>query len=170
MHYPILTPQSPPPYNPIRANAGEHAASTIVQTSESAADMQESKKQNDLESANPPAKESEKGDTAAILGSKLTETQAQTCIKFLVLDAQQFPMEKIAALVGLWLVLLLLTFLVGGKGVKSLVGVTCADTLYPVLVGLQFVWLFGFSLYYGLKMVEEREQRDAGMYVCYVCM
>ena len=61
-----------------------------------------------------------------------------------------------------YIVLLLLTFLVGGKGVKSLVGVTCADTLYPVLVGLQFAWLFGFALHYGFKMVKEREEREAG--------
>lgn len=159
MHYPTLTPHPLLHTNPIRTQ-GEHAASAIVQTSESAADMEENKI-DDLESANPPAKESQKGDTEMQAG--------QTCIKFLELDARQFPIEKIAALVGLWVVLLLLTFLVGGKGVKSLVGVTCADALYPVLVGLQFVWLFGFSLYYGLKMVEEREQRDAGMYVCYVC-
>jgi len=92
------------------------------------------------------------------------DANLQARIAFLEFDSRQFPAEKIWALVLLWTVLLVLTFLVGGKGVKSLVGVTCSDAAYPWLVTVQFGWLFGFSLYYGLKIVRERERRDAVQY------
>jgi hypothetical protein len=40
----------------------------------------------------------------------------------------------------------------------------CSDAAYHVLITVQFLWLFGFALYYGLRIVEEREQRDAVQY------
>jgi uncharacterized membrane protein YfcA len=85
-------------------------------------------------------------------------------IEFLELDARQFPKEKIAALILLWIVLLLLTFIIGGKGAKSLIGINCSQTVYYVLILLQFAWLFGFSTYYGLKILDERKRRDAVQY------
>jgi len=93
-----------------------------------------------------------------------TDENVKARIAFLELDSRQFPAEKLCSLGLLWLVLLLLTFLVGGKGVKSLVGVECSDTAYPVLIVVQFAWLLGFSLYFGLKVVDERKRRDAVNY------
>ena len=136
-------------------NTSGHASSSVVLGSENAAHEQESKFQNDLESAS---------NQYSTVDKDTYEKNLPARIAFLVSDSRQFPMEKILPLGGLWLVLLLLTFLVGGKGVNSLVGVKCQDTLYPVLVSLQFVWLFGFSIYYGLNMVWEREQREAVQY------
>jgi hypothetical protein len=51
--------------------------------------------------------------------------QVDECHKLLERDARQYPHEKLAALVALWAGLVLLTFLKGGKGVDSIVGITC---------------------------------------------
>eukprot|EP00605_Chrysophyceae_sp_TOSAG23-4_P002336 GSChrysophyteH1.ASY1.ANO1.2584.1 assembled CDS len=97
----------------------------------------------------------------------LTAEEIEQQVSFLELDARQFPPEKMAALVVLLIVMILLTFMKGGKGVDSLVGVTCTDTAYPVLVALQFVWLFGFATYYGFVTVGAREERERVQYPFY---
>jgi uncharacterized membrane protein YfcA len=81
-------------------------------------------------------------------------------IEFLENDQRQFPMEKVGALLVMWFGMIFFTFLIGGKGVKSVVGIECTDTAYPVLVLLQFLWLFGFAIYYGLNTVKEFEERS----------
>ena len=79
-------------------------------------------------------------------------------------DMRQYPKEKIAALVVLWIGLLLLTLFKGGKGVESLVGITCESPWYGVLIALQFTWMFAFALYFGLKLVSKQKARVAVRY------
>jgi uncharacterized membrane protein YfcA len=64
--------------------------------------------------------------------------------KYLEEDAKQFPAKKYIALAVLWLVLLILTLLLGGKGSPSLIGITCQSPWYYVLLALQFIWLLSF--------------------------
>ena len=69
-------------------------------------------------------------------------------------DARQYPVEKLSFLVILWLGLTVITFLKGGKGVDSLVGINCKSPWYGVLVALQFLWLLGCAAIFGIKMVK----------------
>ena len=101
---------------------------------------------------------------AAADAVELTKEELATQIKFLEADSRQFPVRHLFALALLWVVMVLMTFLKGGKGVDSLVGVTCSDPEYPALVVIQFLWLFGFSTYYALSIVKGREERLAVQY------
>ena len=94
----------------------------------------------------------------------LSPEQLSQQIAFLEHDSNQYPLKKIGALALLLVVMILLTFMKGGKGVKSLVGIECTDTEYPILVAVQFLWLLGFSTYFGLTAVREREERDMVQY------
>mmetsp|Transcript_13372 Transcript_13372/g.25149 ORF Transcript_13372/g.25149 Transcript_13372/m.25149 type:complete len:483 (+) Transcript_13372:117-1565(+) len=76
-------------------------------------------------------------------------------------DARQYPKEKIMVFVILWAGLTLLTFFKGGKGVDSLVGITCESPWYGVLIALQFLWTLGFSAYYGWKLPQETEEKKS---------
>jgi len=96
--------------------------------------------------------------------AELTTAQLVTQVTFLEQDATQFPVDNLLALALLWAVMVLMTFLKGGKGVKSMVDVTCSDASYPVLIIVQFFWLFGFSTYYALRIVRGREARLAVQY------
>lgn len=73
----------------------------------------------------------------------------------------QYPKDKILALVILWVGLFLLTMLLGGKGIESLVGITCESPWYYVLVACQFAWMFGFALYFGFKLLRDQCYRVA---------
>jgi uncharacterized membrane protein len=84
--------------------------------------------------------------------------------KYLEDDMRQYPRKKIISLVILWLVLFMITLLKGGKGVKSLVGITCDSVWYSVLVSLQFVWLFGFAVVFGRKLIAGQTKRVAVRY------
>ncbi len=75
--------------------------------------------------------------------------------KLLEEDERQYPLEKIAGLVLLWIGLAVITFLKGGKGVESLVGITCKSPWFAVLTAAQFLWLLGFSLFYGYALVRK---------------
>lgn len=77
---------------------------------------------------------------------------------FLHADARQIPFEKVSALILLWIGLFVLTLLKGGKGVESLIGITCESSWYSVLLGCQFLWMLVFSLVFGFKLL--RNQRD----------
>ena len=95
-----------------------------------------------------------------------TLEERQQRIAYLQQDMRQYPYEKIAALVVLWMGLFLLTLLKGGKGVESLIGITCHDHpgAYAGMVVCQFVWLFGFALYYGHKAYVSQQARIAVRY------
>ena len=84
--------------------------------------------------------------------------------KYLEEDMRQYPTEKIAGLVILWIGLFLLTLMKGGKGVDSIVGITCESPVYAVLIVIQFAWMFGFSLCYGFKLRRDQAKRVAVKY------
>jgi len=48
----------------------------------------------------------------------------------------------------------------GGKGVASIVGITCESPWYGVLIAIQFVWTLGFALVYGLKLPKIQKKKD----------
>jgi len=75
--------------------------------------------------------------------------------ELLVEDERQYPAEKIAGLVVLWIGLAVITFLKGGKGVDSPIGITCKSPWFPVLTACQFIWVLGFSLFYGFALVRK---------------
>ena len=60
----------------------------------------------------------------ATTDSTSTENEDE-CRRLLIEDSRQYPIEKLGALGILWAGLILLTFLKGGKGVESIVGITC---------------------------------------------
>jgi uncharacterized membrane protein YfcA len=79
--------------------------------------------------------------------------------KLLELDARQFPTEKIFGLGVLWFGLIALTFLKGGKGVDSVIGITCASPWYGVLIGTQFLWTLGIALIFGWRLTKQTAEK-----------
>ena len=82
----------------------------------------------------------------------------------LIEDERQYPSEKIAALIILWIGLALITFLKGGKGVESLVHITCKSPWYAVLTACQFLWLLSFALIFGMKLVRRHDVKVENNY------
>jgi len=80
---------------------------------------------------------------------------------FLERDARQYPKEKLIGFAILWAGLTILTFMKGGKGVESWVGIDCTSPWYGVLVGLQFLWTFGFAAYFAVKLLKETTEKKA---------
>jgi len=76
-------------------------------------------------------------------------------------DARQFPSEKLFGLLILWIGLVLLTFLKGGKGVDSIIGITCDSPWYAVLIIIQFAWTMGISAYFGYRLMKQTEDKKA---------
>ena len=79
--------------------------------------------------------------------------------QYLVEDMRQFPKEKIIGLVAIWIVIFVLTLLRGGKGVPSLIGITCESPWYIVLIALQFAWLLAAAIIYGLQLLKKQRER-----------
>jgi len=75
--------------------------------------------------------------------------------------------EKILGLVVLWIGLCVLTLMLGGKGLKSILGITCKSSTYPVVVVAQFLWTLGFSVVYGRKLNRDQKNRIAVNYPFY---
>mmetsp|Transcript_18538 Transcript_18538/g.27493 ORF Transcript_18538/g.27493 Transcript_18538/m.27493 type:complete len:575 (-) Transcript_18538:113-1837(-) len=90
---------------------------------------------------------------------QLDEEQLNLRKDYLKEDMRQYPKEKILALIVLWIGLFLLTLFKGGKGVKSLVGINCTSPWYGVLIALQFLWMFGFAIFFGLRIVKKQATR-----------
>jgi len=84
--------------------------------------------------------------------------------KFLEEDSRQYPFEKISYLILLWIGLTIITFLKGGKGVDSVIGITCQDAGFYVLVAAQFLWTLGFAAVFGYKNVKGVNERVAVNY------
>lgn len=76
-------------------------------------------------------------------------------------DSRQYPSEKILGLVVLWIGLIFLTFLQGGKGVDSLVGITCSSPWYALLIVLQLVWTIGIATVYGFRLRKQTHDKMA---------
>ena len=94
----------------------------------------------------------------------LTQEQIARRTELLERDARQYPTEKIFTFVVLWIGLTLLIFLKGGKGVESLVGITCESPWYGVLIGLQFLWTLGFAAFFGWKLMKETKEKESVQY------
>ncbi len=80
---------------------------------------------------------------------------------FLERDARQYPKEKLVCFGILWAGLTLLTFLKGGKGVPSLVGIDCTSPWFGFLIGCQFLWTFGFAAFFALKLMRETTEKKS---------
>lgn len=114
----------------------------------------------------------EKGETTEMDNQTMTETseeeddpkELEKRRKFLEDDARQYPKEKLAYLILLWAGLTVITFLKGGKGVDSVIGITCEDAGFYVLVALQFLWTLGFAAVFGYKNVKATQVRLAVNY------
>lgn len=76
-------------------------------------------------------------------------------------DMRQYPVEKLVMLLILWIGLALITFLKGGKGVGSIIGITCSSPVYIVLIASQFLWTLGFAALFGYKLVKRHEEKVA---------
>eukprot|EP00804_Cyclotella_cryptica_P011730 CCRYP_011339-RB/>CCRYP_011339-RB protein AED:0.03 eAED:0.03 QI:377/1/1/1/1/1/3/274/612 len=83
---------------------------------------------------------------------------------FLQDDSRQYPKEKIAYLILLWVGLTVITFLKGGKGVDSVIGITCEDAAYYALVAAQFLWTLGFATVFGIKNMKRTQAKMAVNY------
>ena len=108
-----------------------------------------------------PEEIDEHENTPDHVGPKSVEDSQEVALrkKYLEDDMRQYPKEKIAGLVVLWIGLLMLTLMKGGKGLDSIVGITCESPMYAVLIVLQFLWLFGFAVFYGLKLKRDQAKR-----------
>lgn len=84
--------------------------------------------------------------------------------EFLEQDSRQYPKDKLLGLLVLWIGLVLLTFFKGGKGVESIIGITCNSPWYAVLICIQFAWTLGFALVFGLKLVKRQAAKKAVQY------
>lgn len=108
--------------------------------------------ENEMASENADAEVTEDGDQVALRKQYLEE------------DMRQYPKEKIAGLVVLWIGLFLLTLMKGGKGLDSIVGITCESPMYALLIVLQFMWMFGMAIFYGFKLKRNQAKRVAVQY------
>ncbi|GKY92063.1 hypothetical protein MPSEU_000177800 [Mayamaea pseudoterrestris] len=90
--------------------------------------------------------------------------ELQRRIAFLEVDSIQYPISKIVSLAILWIGLLVLTLMKGGKGVESIIGITCQSPWYIVLIVVQFAWLLGFSCIFGRKLYKGQVARVAVRY------
>jgi len=93
-----------------------------------------------------------------------TDVNAKLRESYLEEDSRQYPKEKLISFLILWVGLILVTFLKGGKGVKSLIGIECDAPSYGVLIAIQFVWTIGFGSFFGLKLLKLREARETVNY------
>lgn len=84
--------------------------------------------------------------------------------KYLQADMRQYPTEKIVGLIALWIGVLILTLLRGGRGVASLVGITCESPWFGILIAIQFTWLFGFAGFFAVRLLADQKKRVAVRY------
>ena len=92
------------------------------------------------------------------------EEQHLLRVKLLEEDHRQFPREKLIALLVLWVGLSIITFLKGGKGVESLIGITCKSPWYAVLIVCQFLWTLGFAGFFAKKLMKKQQQKESANY------
>jgi uncharacterized membrane protein YfcA len=93
-----------------------------------------------------------------------SEADATLRKTYLEADMRQYPTDKIAGLIVLLIVVFILTLLRGGKGVESLVGITCESTWYSILIIVQFTWLFSFAGYFATRLLADQKKRVAVRY------
>jgi len=110
--------------------------------------------------------DAENGSHNGILAQYIDEDDEKVTKRreFLESDSRQYPLEKLAYLLILWIGLAVITFLKGGKGVQSLLKIHCTSPWYPVLIVCQFLWTIGFAVVFGLRLVKNHEAKVACQY------
>lgn len=93
-----------------------------------------------------------------------TEEDHELRKQYLLSDMRQYPSEKITGLIVLWIGVLIITLLRGGRGVASLVGITCESPWFIVLILGQFTWLFGFAGFFATRLLADQKKRVAVRY------
>mmetsp|Transcript_35687 Transcript_35687/g.40694 ORF Transcript_35687/g.40694 Transcript_35687/m.40694 type:complete len:584 (+) Transcript_35687:74-1825(+) len=91
--------------------------------------------------------------------AKMEEESSKLRKEYLREDMCQYPRDKIFSLLILWIGLFLLTLFKGGKGVTSVFGIDCKSPWYYVLIALQFLWMFSFAIFYGIKIMRKQAAR-----------
>lgn len=119
---------------------------------------------NDEENATQPATENTNNGSSHLENQDDDDQELALRKKYLEDDMRQYPREKLAALAILWVGLFVLTLMKGGKGVESLVGITCESPWYAVLIVLQFLWIFGFAVYFGYRLLVKQTEREKVRY------
>jgi len=106
------------------------------------------------------------GETAEGKEETVTKSKDELELRrqYLKDDMRQYPLEKLGSLVLLWIGLFVLTLLKGGKGVESLIGIDCKSPWYLVLIGCQFLWMFGYAIVYGFILSKKQKEREAVKY------
>ena len=157
-------------------NDGENPnPSAITTTEEIVTSPSHSKTDIEVKADIPDGVTNEEGESASDPDDGLVDSQngeevvmdAEKIKKrlwFLERDARQYPVEKLVALAILWIGLTLLTFLLGGKGVKSWVGINCESPWYGVLIGFQFLWTFGFAAFFAVRLMRESTEKQSVAY------
>ena len=163
------TPSAPQQEQPMvvddQDQPAKAAAAPSATTTTSTSTTPEYKAQDTLDTL--PASESEgDGDIDPVVdnNNKDQDTAAKkaaTLQEYLEQDSRQYPQEKLTALGVLWVGLILLTFFKGGKGVDSIIGITCQDAAYGVLIAIQFLWTLGFALFFALRLVKHQQEKVA---------
>lgn len=74
-------------------------------------------------------------------------------------ESRQYPVEKLLYLLILWIGLAFIIFLKGGKGVDSIIGITCKSPWYFFLVACQFLWTLGFAGIFGHRLVKKHQEK-----------
>jgi uncharacterized membrane protein YfcA len=109
-----------------------------------------------------------KTETEESNGSCATEddNEANQALRtqYLEADMRQYPVEKLAALIFLWVGVIILTLLRGGRGVPSLLGITCESHWYIVLIVIHVGWLAVFATYYATRLLGDQKKRVAVRY------
>lgn len=105
------------------------------------------------------AKVSADESTAVDTASDEDEEKLKIRRQLLEKDSRQFPIEKVMSLIVLWIGLAVIIFMKGGKGVDSIIGITCSSPWYAVLIACQFIWTFAFATFFGLKLVKQHKAR-----------
>jgi hypothetical protein len=109
-----------------------------------------------------------KSETEDSNGSCTTEDDNETeyalRTQYLEADMRQYPVEKLAALIFLWIGVIVLTLLRGGRGVPSLLGITCESHWYIVLFVIHVGWLAAFATFYATRLLGDQRKRFAVRY------
>lgn len=119
---------------------------------------------NEEDTADADDEDNEHIDTEVDKEDKDSEEQHLLRVKLLEEDHRQFPREKLIALLVLWVGLSIITFLKGGKGVESLIGITCKSPWYAVLIVCQFLWTLGFAGFFAKKLMKKQQQKESANY------
>lgn len=119
---------------------------------------------NEEDTADADDEDNEHIDTEVDKEDKDSEEQHLLRVKLLEEDHRQFPREKLIALIVLWVGLSIITFLKGGKGVESLIGITCKSPWYAVLIVCQFLWTLGFAGFFAKKLMKKQQQKESANY------